>query len=69
MLLGTNTTSRRPIDGHLAALAGERAFCSPFRYRRGAEVFGEGEDAEYVCQINMPRTTCFSLGERRLWRG
>ncbi|TQF29429.1 helix-turn-helix domain-containing protein [Bradyrhizobium sp. UNPA324] len=51
MLLRTNTPSSRPVDGHLAALAGERVFCSEFRYRRGTEVFGEGEETEYVYQI------------------
>ncbi|WP_035706881.1 MULTISPECIES: helix-turn-helix domain-containing protein [Bradyrhizobium] len=51
MLLRTNTSSIRPVDGHLAALAGERVFCSEFRYRRGTEVFGEGEETEYVYQI------------------
>ncbi|RTM15225.1 MAG: cyclic nucleotide-binding domain-containing protein [Bradyrhizobiaceae bacterium] len=51
MLLRTNTSSIRPVDGHLAALAGERVVCSEFKYRRGTEVFGEGEEAEYVYQI------------------
>ncbi|MGX4769604.1 helix-turn-helix domain-containing protein [Bradyrhizobium guangdongense] len=51
MLLRTNTSSSRPVDGHLAALAGERVFCSEFRYRRGTEIFGEGEETEYVYQI------------------
>ncbi|RQH13082.1 helix-turn-helix domain-containing protein [Bradyrhizobium sp. RP6] len=51
MLLRTNTSSSRPVDGHLAALAGENVFCSEFRYRRGTEVFGEGEETEYVYQI------------------
>ncbi|MDA9432276.1 helix-turn-helix domain-containing protein [Bradyrhizobium sp. CCBAU 51627] len=51
MLLRTNTPSNRPVDGHLAALAGERVFCSEFKYRRGTEIFGEGEETEYVYQI------------------
>lgn len=51
MLLRINRASRRPLDGHLAALAGEQVFCSEFSYRRGTEVFGEGEEAEYVYQI------------------
>jgi CRP/FNR family nitrogen fixation transcriptional regulator len=51
MLLRTNTSSIRPVDGHLAALAGERVVCSEFKYRRGTEVFGEGEEAEYIYQI------------------
>ncbi|MEY9182995.1 CRP/FNR family nitrogen fixation transcriptional regulator [Bradyrhizobium sp. USDA 326] len=51
MLFRTNTSSSRPVDGHLAALAGVNVFCSEFRYRRGTEVFGEGEETEYVYQI------------------
>ncbi|MBR0961359.1 helix-turn-helix domain-containing protein [Bradyrhizobium japonicum] len=50
MLVNINT-HRRPVDGHLAALAGERVLCSEHRYRRGTEIFGEGESAEYVYQI------------------
>jgi CRP/FNR family nitrogen fixation transcriptional regulator len=51
MLVRINGASRHAVDGHLAALAGERVFSSEFKYRRGTEVFGEGEDAEYVYQI------------------
>jgi CRP/FNR family nitrogen fixation transcriptional regulator len=51
MLIRTNETSRHPIEGHLAALTGQRAFCSEFKYRKGTEVFGEGVQAEYVYQI------------------
>lgn len=51
MLVRTNAANRRPIDRELAAVAGERASCSELKYRRGSEVFGEGEDAEYVYQI------------------
>ncbi|MBR0837755.1 cyclic nucleotide-binding domain-containing protein [Bradyrhizobium manausense] len=50
MLVNINT-HRRPVDGHFAALAGERVLCSEYRYRRGAEIFGEGEEADYVYQI------------------
>jgi len=50
MLVNINT-HRRPVDGHLAALAGERVLCSEYRYRKGTEIFGEGEEAEYVYQI------------------
>jgi CRP/FNR family transcriptional regulator, nitrogen fixation regulation protein len=46
-----SSVSRRSVDGQLAAVAGERVFCSSFKYRRGAEIFGEGEEAEYVYQI------------------
>ena len=51
MLVRINRANRRPIDGHLAALGGERAFSSEFKYRKGSEVFGEREDAEFVYQI------------------
>lgn len=51
MLVRIRRANDRPIDGHLAELAGERVFASEFRYQRGAEIFGEGEDAEYVYQI------------------
>ncbi|WP_425248996.1 helix-turn-helix domain-containing protein [Bradyrhizobium huanghuaihaiense] len=51
MLVRINTVPRMQIDGQLAALAGERMSCCEFRYRRGAEIFGEGEEPEYVYQI------------------
>ena len=51
MLVKINATSHNPLDGHLAALVGERVFCNEFKYRRGTEVFGEGGQAEYVYQI------------------
>lgn len=50
MLVNINT-HRRPVDGHLAALAGERVLCSEYKYCKGTEIFGEGEEAEYVYQI------------------
>ena len=61
MLVNINTANR-PIDGHLAALAREGEFCSEFKYRSGAEIFGEGEEAEYVYQITSgsARTTSCS---------
>lgn len=51
MLVRISSTSRNPIEGHFAALAGERAFSSEFKYRRGTEIFGEGEEPDYVYQI------------------
>lgn len=50
MLVNVNT-HRWAIDGHFAGLAGDRVFCSDYRYRGGSEIFGEGEDAEYLYQI------------------
>jgi CRP/FNR family nitrogen fixation transcriptional regulator len=51
MLVRINTANRSPIDGYLAALAGEHAFCSEFKYHKGMEIFGEEEPTEYVYQI------------------
>jgi len=51
MLIRTTAVSRPAVNGQLAALAGERISTSEFTYRRGTEVFGEGEEAEYVYQI------------------
>lgn len=61
MLVNINTANRRPIDGRLAALAGERVFCSEFKYRRGSEIFGEGEAAEYVYQITSGSVRTYKL--------
>src|SRR6516225_10732278 len=47
MLVRVNAASYNPR----AAPAGDWVFCSEFNYRGGAEVFGEGEEAEYVYQI------------------
>jgi CRP/FNR family transcriptional regulator, nitrogen fixation regulation protein len=43
-----NTTQ---YQEHLTALAGGRVFYSEFKYGKRSEVFGEGEEAEYVYQI------------------
>jgi len=51
MLVRISARADDPADGHFAALVGERISCSEFKYRRGKEVFGEGEQAEYVYQI------------------
>jgi CRP/FNR family transcriptional regulator, nitrogen fixation regulation protein len=61
MLVRTDATSRHPVDGHLAALADERVFCSEFRYPRGTEVFGEGEETEYVYQITSGEVRTYKL--------
>jgi CRP/FNR family nitrogen fixation transcriptional regulator len=47
MLVRTDAANR-PIDEYIA---GERVVCSEFKYRRGTEIFGEGEETEYVYQI------------------
>jgi CRP/FNR family transcriptional regulator, nitrogen fixation regulation protein len=51
MLLRKIAANHCGIDGEMAALAANQGSCSEFRYRRGMEVFGEGEEAEYVYQI------------------
>ena len=48
MLVRVNTANRHLIDEPLNALAGEQVFCSEFRYRKRTEIFGEGEEAEYI---------------------
>jgi CRP/FNR family transcriptional regulator, nitrogen fixation regulation protein len=61
MLVNINTANRRPIDGHMAAFAGERVFCSEFKYRKGTELFGEGEEAEYGYQIAAGSVRSYKL--------
>ena len=51
MLVSTNNPSPHPVHGQLAALAGEQVFCSGFKYPKETEIFGAGEQAEYVYQI------------------
>lgn len=51
MLVRTNAVSRHPAAGQLDALAGGQLFSSEFKYCRGTEIFGEGEETEYVYQI------------------
>jgi CRP/FNR family transcriptional regulator, nitrogen fixation regulation protein len=51
MLIRINTAKRYPVDGHLAAIAGERLFCSESKFSREMEIFGEGEEANNVYQI------------------
>lgn len=33
------------------APAGQKVFCAEFTYRRGSEIFGEGEPAEYLYEV------------------
>jgi CRP/FNR family nitrogen fixation transcriptional regulator len=61
MLVRVNTANRAPIVGHLATLAGNQVFLTEFKYRRGAEVFGEGEEAEYVYQIASGAVRTYKL--------
>lgn len=50
MLVRLKSTSRRLNEGQLAVLAGDQVMCSDFHYSKLAEIFGEGEPAEYVYQ-------------------
>jgi CRP/FNR family nitrogen fixation transcriptional regulator len=43
--------SRPRFIGELGNLAPTRVFLSEFKYRRGAEIFGEAEPADYVYQV------------------
>ncbi|MGX1069390.1 CRP-like cAMP-binding protein, partial [Bradyrhizobium diazoefficiens] len=61
MLVNANAATRQPIDGHLADLAGERVFCSEFKYRKGIEIFGEGGHAEYVYQITSGAVRTYKM--------
>jgi CRP/FNR family transcriptional regulator, nitrogen fixation regulation protein len=61
MLVGMNVASQYSLDEHLPALAGERVFLSEIKYRRGREVFGEGEQAEYVYQISSGAVRTYKL--------
>lgn len=61
MLVRTNNADRYRLDGDLAVLAGEQILCIEFKYRRGAEIFGEGEETEYVYQIISGAVRTFKL--------
>ena len=53
--------AKAPVEGYLAALAGERVICSEFQYRGQTEIFGEGEPAEYVYQITRGAVRTYKL--------
>lgn len=61
MLVRINRASSCSTDGCLADLAGGRVLSSQFRYRRGSEIFGEGEEAEYVYQITSGSVRTYKL--------
>jgi CRP/FNR family nitrogen fixation transcriptional regulator len=52
---------QRPRSRELDALAGHSVFCSEFRYRRGAEIFGEGEPADYLYQVSTGAVRSYKL--------
>jgi CRP/FNR family transcriptional regulator, nitrogen fixation regulation protein len=49
MLINVNFARRTPYK--LTTLAREQMVCGEIRYRRGAEIFGEEEPAEFVYQV------------------
>lgn len=61
MLVRTSTVTHRRNDGHLADLVGERVFASDFKYYKGAEIFGEGGEPEYVYQIQSGAVRTYKL--------
>lgn len=50
MLVNVNST-RSILPNELSEISRERVISSDFRYRRGAEIFGESEPAEYFYQL------------------
>jgi CRP/FNR family nitrogen fixation transcriptional regulator len=61
MLVRTNAVNRRPASGQLGALAGGQVLSSEFKYRKGTEIFGEGESTEYVYQITSGAVRTYRL--------
>jgi len=53
--------SNRRASPEIHALAGANVFCSEFRYRRGAEIFGEAEPAEHIYQISEGAVRSYRL--------
>ena len=51
MFAKINANSIGPKTGELSALSREQVFSSEFRYRRGAEIYGEAEPAEFIYQV------------------
>jgi CRP/FNR family nitrogen fixation transcriptional regulator len=52
---------QRPSSSELNALAGHAVFCSEFKYRRGVEIFGEGEAVEYLFQVKSGAIRSYKL--------
>ena len=51
MFAKINANSIRPKTSELSTLSRGRSFSSEFRYRHGAEIFGEAEPAEFIYQV------------------
>jgi CRP/FNR family nitrogen fixation transcriptional regulator len=62
MLLRTHANAEsRPRSRELNALAGENLSCNEFTYRRGAEIFGEAEPAEYIYELKEGAVRSYTL--------
>jgi CRP/FNR family nitrogen fixation transcriptional regulator len=59
--LNANPSSRPRFLGELGALSQTEIALSEFKYRRGAEVFGEAEPAEYVYQVTDGAVRSYKL--------
>jgi CRP/FNR family transcriptional regulator, nitrogen fixation regulation protein len=59
--LNANPSNRPRFLGELGALSQTEISLSEFKYRRGAEVFGEAEPAEYVYQVTDGAVRSYKL--------
>jgi CRP/FNR family transcriptional regulator, nitrogen fixation regulation protein len=59
--LNANPSNRPRFLGELGALSQTEIALSEFKYRRGAEVFGEAEPAEYVYQVTDGAVRSYKL--------
>lgn len=61
MLVRTNLESPHSADEQLAALAGRQVFWSEIAHPKGTEVFGEGEDANFVYRVATGAVRTYKL--------
>jgi CRP/FNR family transcriptional regulator, nitrogen fixation regulation protein len=62
MLVRVNANaSSASVPTELTALVGENSLWYQFKYKRGAEVFGEAEPAEYVYQVRAGAVRTYKL--------
>jgi CRP/FNR family transcriptional regulator, nitrogen fixation regulation protein len=62
MLVRVNAnTSCASVPSELSALVGENSLWHQFKYKRGTEVFGEAEPAEYVYQVREGAIRTYKL--------
>lgn len=61
MLVRTNAASHRTNNGHLAALVGDQVFANEFSYGKGSEIFGEGDEPQYVYQIQSGAVRTYKM--------